>query len=71
VNYVLTFTNTAGVLSNFAVSFDAASVTAAGITITGGPTIITADPTTGSYKFNFTYDNGAGGLRNITDIFGK
>lgn len=71
VVYVLTFTNTGGVLSNFAVSFDAQSVKDAGITITGGPTIITADPTTGAYEFNFTYDNNAGGLRNITDIFGK
>ncbi len=69
--YVLTFTNTAGVLSNFQVSFDAASVTTAGIKITGGPTIVTADPTTGTYKFNYTYDNLNGGLRNITDIFGK
>jgi len=69
--YVVTFTNTAGVLSNFQVSFDAASVAASGVKITGGPTIITADPTTGAYKFNFTYDNNAGGLRNITDIFGK
>jgi Domain of unknown function (DUF1735) len=69
--YVLTFTNTAGVLSNFQVSFDPASVSASGVKITGGPTIITADPTTGAYKFNFTYDNEAGGLRNITDIFGK
>jgi len=67
--YVLTFTNTAGVLSNFQVSIDPASVV--GIKITGGPTIITADPTTGTYEFNFTYDNLAGGLRNITDKFGK
>jgi hypothetical protein len=71
VNYILTFKNTAGVLSDFNVSLEAASVTTAGITITGGPTIITADPTTGTYKFNFTYDNNAGGLRNITDIFTK
>jgi hypothetical protein len=71
VNYLLTFTNTAGVLSNFAVTFDAASVTTANITITGGPTIITADPTTGTYVFNFTYNNSAGSARNITDKFGK
>jgi len=69
--YVLTFTNTAGVLSNFQLSFDAASVTNSAIKITGGPTIVTADPTTGTYKFNYTYDNLNGGLRNITDIFGK
>jgi hypothetical protein len=69
--YVLTFTNTAGVLSNFNVSFDAASVKASGVAITGGPTIVTADPTTGTYEFNYTYDNLAGGLRNITDKYGK
>jgi Domain of unknown function (DUF1735) len=69
--YVLTFADSAGVLTDFQVSFDAASVTNSGIKITGGPTIITADPTTGSYKFNYTYDNLNGGLRNITDIFGK
>jgi len=71
VVYVITFTNTAGVLSDFNVTFDAQSVTDAGITITGGPTIITADPTTGAYEFNFTYLNSAGSARNITDKFGK
>jgi hypothetical protein len=70
VNYLLTFTNTGGVLSNFQVSFDAASVTLANITITGGPTIITADPTTKTYQFNFTYNNSSGSARNITDKFG-
>jgi hypothetical protein len=69
--YVITFDDNAGVLSNFQVSFDAASVTAAGITITGGPTIITADPTTGTYVFNYTYLNSSGAARNITDKFGK
>jgi hypothetical protein len=71
VVYVLTFTNTAGVLSNFAVTFDAQSVKDAGITITGGPNIITADPTTGAYEFQFNYNNSSGSPRNITDIFGK
>jgi hypothetical protein len=70
VNYILTFTNTGGVLSNFQVSLDPASVTAAKITITGGPTIITADPTTKTYQFNFTYNNSSGAARNITDKFG-
>src|SRR5262249_46991139 len=73
ISYVITFTNTAGVLSDFNVSFDPADIKAngGGITITGGPTIITADPTTGSYEFNFTYNNAAGSPRNITDIYGK
>jgi hypothetical protein len=66
--YVLTFTNTGGVLSNFQVSFDPSSLT--GLTITGGPTIIKADPTTKTYEFNFTYNNASGLPRNITDKFG-
>jgi len=69
VNYVLSFTNTGGVLSNFQVAFDAASVTASGITITGGPTIIVADPVNRKYQFNFTYNNASGSPRNITDKF--
>ncbi len=66
--YILSFTNTGGVLSNFQVSFDPAST--AGITITGGPTIVTADPATKTYVFNFTYNNASGLARNITDKFG-
>ena len=66
--YVLTFTNTGGVLSNFQVSFVPSST--AGITITGGPTVVTADPATKTYVFNFTYLNGSGLPRNITDKFG-
>jgi Domain of unknown function (DUF1735) len=69
--YVLTFTNTAGVLSNFQVSFDPGSVAASGVTITGGPTVILADPIGGNYTFNFTYNNSAGAARNITDKFTK
>jgi len=68
--YNLSFADTAGVLSNFQVSFVAGSIPA-GLTITGGPTIVTADATTGTYIFNFTYNNSAGSPRNITDKFGK
>jgi Domain of unknown function (DUF1735) len=73
ISYVITFKDSAGVLIDFGVAFDPADVAAngGGITITGGPTIITADPKTGSYEFNFTYTNSAGSPRNITDIFGK
>jgi hypothetical protein len=67
--YLINFTNTAGVLSNFNVSFVAG--TTAGITITGGPTIVLADPIAGKYTFNFTYLNGSGAPRNITDKFVK
>ncbi|HLY68441.1 MAG TPA: DUF1735 domain-containing protein [Puia sp.] len=74
VVYIIDFTNTGGVLSNFTVSFPSSgpgSASADGISITSGPTIITADPTTGTYQFNFTYLNGSGAPRNITDIFTK
>ena len=72
ITYVLSFTNTAGVLSNFQVSFPASgpgSAANAGITITGGPTIVTADPINKKYQFNFTYTNSLGAPRNITDKF--
>ncbi len=71
LTYIITFTNTGGVLSNFGVSFLASSVAASGVAIIGGPTIITADPVAGVYKFNYQYDNLAGGLRNITDTYTK
>ncbi|HEU0063636.1 MAG TPA: DUF1735 domain-containing protein [Flavisolibacter sp.] len=58
-------------LSNFQVSFDPQSVTDAGITITSGPTIITADPVNGIYKFTFGYNNSAGAARVIIDTFTK
>jgi len=71
VTYDITFTSTNGVPDpgSFGVTLTAASVTAAGITISAGPTIITADPVNGVYKFNFQYLNSAGAPRNITDIF--
>ncbi|HLZ88977.1 MAG TPA: DUF1735 domain-containing protein [Puia sp.] len=70
--YILDFTNTGGVLSNFSVSFPSSgngSATANGITITGGPTIVLADGVNKKFTFNFTYNNSAGSARNITDIF--
>ena len=54
--YVLTFTNTNGVLSNFKVSMnpdDVKSLTTAGVTITDGPNIIKADPVKGEYIFQY------------------
>ena len=69
ITYVITFDQAGTVLSNFNVSFLASSVAASGVAITGGPTIITADPVAGVYEFNYTYDNLAGGLRNITDTY--
>jgi hypothetical protein len=65
----VSFKNSVGNLSNFNVSFTPASVTAAGITITGGPTIAVADPVNHQYEFHFSYNNSAGSLRVIIDKF--
>jgi hypothetical protein len=72
VNYILSFTKTGTVLSNFQVAFPASgagSAASANITITSGPTIIVADPVNRKYQFNFTYLNSSGKARNITDKF--
>lgn len=72
VNYQLSFVNTNGVLSNFSVAFPDSgpgSPKDAGITITGGPTIILADAVNKKFTFNFTYNNSVGAARNITDIY--
>jgi hypothetical protein len=72
VAYQVSFTNTNGVLSNFTATFPstgAGSASNAGITITGGPTVVTADPVNHIFTFNFTYLNGSGAPRNITDKF--
>lgn len=55
--YVISFTNTAGVLSNFQVKLNAADVAtmaAAGVIVTDGPSITKADPVTGEYIFHYT-----------------
>ena len=72
-HYVLTFTNTGGVLSNFALAFnsnDLATMKAAGVTITDGPHIIKADPVTGEYIFHYVAFNGAA-YRYIIDRYYK
>jgi len=69
VIYNLTFKNVAGKLSNFDVSFTPASVTSAGITITGGPTVAVADPVNHQYEFHFSYNNASGSPRVIIDKF--
>ncbi len=54
--YVISFTNTGGVLSNFKVKFnasDAAALVAGGVTVTDGPNIIKADPVAGEYIFQY------------------
>jgi hypothetical protein len=61
--YVITFTNNAGTLSNFAVKFNADDVASQfvpnTITVTSGPNITKADPVTGEYIFQFTVFNGS------------
>lgn len=61
--YVITFTNNAGVLSNFQVTLNPDDVknqlTANGITVTEGPTILTADPVNHVYKFHYSVFNGS------------
>ena len=55
--YVISFTNTGGVLSNFKVKLnatDVATMTTGGVTVTDGPNIIKADPVTGEYIFQYT-----------------
>ncbi|HMH20429.1 MAG TPA: DUF1735 domain-containing protein [Puia sp.] len=72
VDYILSFTNTAGVLSGFKVAFPTSgptSPTGAGITISAGPTIVLADPVGKKFTFNFVYVNSGGASRNITDKF--
>ena len=54
--YVLSFVNTGGVLSNFKVIMnpdDVATMAAAGVVITAGPTITKADPIAGEYIFEY------------------
>ena len=55
--YVISFTNTGGVLSAFKVSFNPDDLTALvnnGVTVTSGPNIIKANPVTGEYIFQYT-----------------
>jgi hypothetical protein len=61
--YVISFTNTNGVLSNFQVILNPDDVTnqltANGITVTEGPVILKADPVAGEYKFHYSVFNGS------------
>lgn len=66
---IISFTNTNGVLSDFTVELDPESV--AGITITGGPFLLEANPDTGVYIVYFTYNNASGDPRCIKNIYTK
>jgi len=67
INYVISFSNTNGVLSGFSVSLDPATIPS-GTTITGGPNIVLADPVNKKYVLNFT-DSTAGANANFTDSY--
>ena len=72
VTYLVSFDNNGGVLSNFTVAFptnpnDPGSAAANGITITSGPSIITADPVNHLFDFTFDYLNSSGAPRVIED----
>jgi hypothetical protein len=68
--YELSFTNTGGVLSNFQISLnsaDVATMAGAGVVITNGPIIITADPVNKVYEF--FYQAATPGARTVIDKF--
>jgi hypothetical protein len=74
--YHITFDDSAGIPVHFAVVFNAADLQTmkdGGVTITGGPNITTANPTTGMYEFWYTADNGAptSNLRYVIDKYYK
>jgi len=63
---LISFTNTAGVLSNFQVAITPVS----GIT-EGTPVLEVADPVNGIYRVYFTYKNSAGSPRCIINVYRK
>jgi hypothetical protein len=69
--YVITFDNNGGVLSNFSVSLNPADLTTwpgVGISLTGGPTIMVADPVNGYYQFTYSVSSG-GNPRTLIDSY--
>jgi hypothetical protein len=74
VRYKLTFTNTAGVLSNFAVQINPTDVTnglqgTIGVLSFTDATIILADGVNKHFKFTYAVVNGAGAPRTFTDEY--
>jgi hypothetical protein len=68
--YLVSFTNTGGVLSNFTVALnpaDIATMAGNGVTITAGPTVIVADPVNGVYEF--FYQAATPAARTVIDRF--
>ncbi|HMG66049.1 MAG TPA: DUF1735 domain-containing protein [Chitinophagaceae bacterium] len=70
-DFHISFTNTAGVLSNFKITLDPASYGNFGLTtLVKAPTFIRADPVAGVYRFWFQYQVGAAD-RTIVEEFVK
>jgi hypothetical protein len=67
ISYVLTFTNTNGVASNFSVALDASTIPSH-VSVIAGPTIVLADPVNKVYTLNFVVSMGSYD-KNITDSF--
>jgi hypothetical protein len=70
-NYVLSFTNNSGVLSDFHVVLSNSFLqdfAGAGITVTDGPNIMMADPITGVYEFQYSVFNGSA-FRYVVDKY--
>lgn len=71
-HYILTFTNTGGVLSNFAVTIDPdepGGLTAQSIALVDGPNLLLADPVTKHFKFSFGVVNSTPAPRTFNDEF--
>jgi hypothetical protein len=70
--YILSFTNTAGVIGNYQLIVnpdDVKTMADAGVTIVDGPTILVANAVTGQFKFHTTYFNGAAYRYLIDDYY--
>lgn len=68
---IIDFTNTAGVLSNFTVSFPSGEAAALGLSSIGTPVLEVADPVKGIYQIYFGYVNGSGASRVIVNTYIK
>ena len=75
LRYLIKFTNTNGVLSNFSVVLNSADVTAltpsTGYTVTANATLISADPIKGHYKFSWAGASSVGAARVFSDEYQK
>lgn len=75
VRYVISFTNTNGVLSNPQVVINpndiSGNLTPAGISLTSAAKILTADLVNMHFKFTYQVTNSAGGVRTLIDEYTK